>query len=113
MQDDAMVGSWAKNKNGQLIAYEILTMREIEGEIIYRFDYYKKPKVSDIFAVDSTTRLKLMITAKDQAIFTIIGEENWQLTMPVKNDVLSGYMGDLNKPDAERLYSYVATRQEP
>ncbi len=109
----AMIGSWRKVKNGALVAYEILTMRDMNGKIIYRFDYYKKTENEETFSVDSTTRLKLVSAKESHAVFNIIGEENWMLTMQVEDGVLSGYMEDQNNPDAERFYSYVATRQTP
>jgi uncharacterized protein DUF6265 len=109
----AMIGSWRKVRGGTLVAYEILTMRDMNGEIIYRFDFYKKAGNEETFSVDSITRLKLVIAKENHAVFKIIGEENWMLTMQVEDGVLRGYMEDQNNPDAKRFYSYVATKQTP
>lgn len=108
---DAMVGTWRKNDGKGLALYEILTMREIDGAIYYRFDFYGKEKGEDTFSQSSSTRLKLLEVRNNHAVFQIVGEENWRLTMNVEDGVLSGWMEDTDKPDAEKFYSYVAKRQ--
>lgn len=107
----AMIGTWRKNNKTGLAFYEVLTMREIDGAIFYRFDFYQKEKESDTFSQSSSTRLKLIDAHKNHAVFQIVGEENWHLTMEVEDGILSGWMEDTDKPDAEKFYSYVAKRQ--
>lgn len=108
---DAMIGTWRKNNDAGLAFYEILTMREINGTVFYRFDFYGRKKENDTFSQSSSTRLKLIEARENHAEFQIIGEENWRLTMDVDNGVLSGWMEDTNQPDGEKFYSYVAEKQ--
>ena len=110
-EGDAMVGSWRKTKNGALVAYEILTMRKIGGDVVYRFDLYSRKENDEAFSMTSSTRLKLLLARDNHAEFTVIGEENWRLTMDVEAGVLSGFMEDQNDPNAERFYSYVGRKQ--
>jgi len=108
---NAMVGTWRKNNGNSLAYYEMLTMREIASAVFYRFDFFEKDEATGLFAQSSSTRLELMEARLDFAVFKIVGEENWKLTMEIEDGVLSGWMEDTNKPDAEKFYSYVAAKQ--
>ena len=108
---DAMIGTWRRNNGAKLAYYEILTMREIDGEVYYRFDLYSKHRETNIFEETSSTRLKLLEARSNHAVFHVVGEENWILTMDVEDDVLRGWMEDTNNPKGDRNYSYVAKRQ--
>ena len=86
---DAMTGTWSQTVDGALKRYEVLTMREVGGDIFYRFDLYGKGD-DGLFTVASTLRLKLIGAEAPVAKFEIVGEENWVLTMDTSDDILRG-----------------------
>ena len=107
---DAMVGTWRRMDGETIESYEMLTMRQHDGDIYYRFDFYQKdPK--GVFQVSDTLRLRLLETNENFARFELVGEENWILTKVVEDDFLKGWMEDTLNPSPEKRYNYFAKRQ--
>jgi hypothetical protein len=105
---DAMVGTWRKTKAGKMVAYEMLTMRNTDNNIVYRFDMYR---ASDGFKNASSSYFTLVNTADNKAIFMETGS-SWQLTIEITEaGNLMGYMQDTNKPDGPVHVGYDAVKQ--
>ena len=67
---DAMIGTWRKNDEAGLAFYEMLTMREVDGEVFYRFDFYKRETGETTFSQSSSTQLKLLDAQKKTRSFS-------------------------------------------
>ena len=97
---NAMTGTWSQSVDDGLKRYEILTMREIDGEVFYRFDLFEKGE-DELFTLASMLRLKLIKVSEPIATFEIVGEENWVLTMDASDGILRGWIVDTEKPSSK------------
>ena len=107
---DAMIGTWRRMDGETLYAYEILTMRQRDGDIFYRFDLFQEDE-NGLFVATDPLRLRLLDAKENHARFEIVDEENWILTMVVEDDFLKGWMDDMLNPSPEKRYNYFAKRQ--
>jgi len=105
---DTMVGTYRKFKDGDLLYYEILTMRTDRRGIEYRFDLYDS---RDDFAIPVVTRFRLTELSKNNARF--VGRFNGtdrdaELTIEI-SDVgrLLGWSAFAGDPDS-RMVGYDA-----
>ena len=99
-----MVGSWRTIKNGELMAYEILTMTVQEDDsIVYRYDLHSK---KDNFQNARASYFELTSLAGERAEFSSLKEDEsqWRLVIEITREGhLKGSQYDVTGEDP-RIY---------
>jgi len=99
-------GTHAEQTGGVMIAYEMLTMRETEKGIVYRFDYYDKKKN---FENPPSAFFILQSLEGDKALFTSKREPEWDLFLE-KSAEGNLYGGQRNDTTGEVYVGYDAEK---
>ena len=106
---DAMVGTWRTIKDGELKAYEILTMRQTDEGITYRFDLYRK---AARFVAPGSTSFKLVELDGKRALFDL-EDGPGRITIEITGEGrLRGAWSDPEKPDLPPTIGYDAAPVE-
>lgn len=103
---DSMVGTWHTYKDGMMLAYEMLTLRETEDGIVYRFDYFDKKKN---FENPPSAFFVLETLDGDKALFTSKREPEWDLFLEI-NEEGHLYGGQSNDTTGEVYVGYKAEK---
>ncbi len=81
--DDAYVGTWSTSKEGEMDAYEMLTMRQTDEGIIYRYEYFSR---KDGFIESQPSEFLLKEVKGHRAVFTSQADPKWILVMEITEE---------------------------
>lgn len=102
---DAMVGTWRVVKDGEMRAYEMLTMRQTDEGVFYRFDLYREAATFD---APGKTVFKLSSIKARRAVFDLVEGAGRITSEIIDGGRLRGALSNPEQPDLPPVVGYDA-----